>query len=401
MTIRLKTVIGLGRAFLFLTLLLTTAGCSLCRLSARRPQVMASYETCILDYNTPFEEDGFSEATSETEPLAPEFFDIYQPLAKEYRLSSGDVVEISVFGDIETVVDHIVIAPDGFLYYTILDGIPAAGRTISELREELTSKLSELFVDPLVTISPRVITNQAYKIVGRIRAPGEYSISGPIRLREAIAESGGLLTSDSSYDGQQGSFDEKQTRPSYTKEGSGPRAAFASLKKSFLIRDGNKLNIDFDRLMYSADESQNIYLRPGDYIHVAPAEVQDIFALGAVARPQRISYTKGLTIMGALTSTSGWIQGTYGADIRKVLVIRGSLECPCVSQIDVKKILAGKARDFYLRPGDVLYFQNKKMRFGRELVRLAIDAFLYSFVSSASSHFAHDHVFDFYGDDKD
>ena len=98
---------------------------------------MCSNEPCVWDYDAVpeedrgnFELDDCSEDNSERVPITPELLDRFVPLNKEYRLASGDVLEISVFGDEETTVENVTVAPDGRIYYTFLDGIVADGRTI-------------------------------------------------------------------------------------------------------------------------------------------------------------------------------------------------------------------------------------------------------------------------------
>ncbi|MFN4173854.1 MAG: hypothetical protein ACK4HV_01955, partial [Parachlamydiaceae bacterium] len=62
----------------------------------------------------------------------------------------------------------------------------------------------------------------------------------PITLRGAIAQAGGLLVESISYE----DTDEK-TRAS------------SDLTRSFIVRDGKKLNIDFQELVYSGVSKQD------------------------------------------------------------------------------------------------------------------------------------------------
>jgi protein involved in polysaccharide export with SLBB domain len=61
---------------------------------------------------------------------------------------------------------------------------------------------------------------------------------------EAISKAGGLFTS----------------------RFSGTTEELADLHHSMLIRNGKPLAVDFNRLLREGDMSQNIYLRPNDYI---------------------------------------------------------------------------------------------------------------------------------------
>lgn len=368
---------------LLLVLMVTlTSWCSLCHLprfkapcciDGRRPQVMCSRNDWVWDYTLPCEEERKCCGRAKV-PLTEEDFDPYRVIDREYRLSIGDILEISVFGDEETFVETVPVAADGCLYYAFLDGIQAVGRTSNDVSEEIESKLSHLFVKPIVTIIPKIANGMTFRILGRIQQPGLYPIQGAVRLRDAIGEAGGIY---SEYGSDRSSLGDDS-----------PNMVVANLPGSFIIRNGEKLDVDFQKLIFSADDSQNIYVRPGDYIYIAPNVDQAVFVLGAVLSPQRVSYSRGLTLMQVLTSGGGWISGTpFSPDMRHILVIRGSLDCPCVAQLNLCKILNGEARDLYLKPGDIVYVQDKPMRFGRELVRMAIETFVISFGSAAGGYY--------------
>ena len=160
--------------------------------------------------------------------LHPELFNPYQPLEEACQLSAGDVLNIAIFGDDETACE-LVIAPDGRLYYTFLDGIPAAGRALTDVRKEMEASLSHFFVHPKLLIVPKHIGSQSYKIIGGILQPGVYPIRGSVHLREAIDEAGGLR-----------------------------KDRAANLKNSFLSRKGEKLSVNFEQLLDHADNRRRI-----------------------------------------------------------------------------------------------------------------------------------------------
>ena len=296
---------------------------------------------------------------------------------KPYKLSVGDLLDISVLGEDETFVESAVVAPDGKLYYAFLNGIPAEGRTIDEVTKDIADKLGNIFVNPIVTMSSKTSTSNTFKILGRVFFPGVYPLTGSVHLREAIGMAGGLLTE---------SYDEKTSDSDLNQ--------LANLRESFLLRDGKKVPVDFEALLFDPTNQQDVLLKAGDYVYIAPAQTEDIYVMGAVRGPQRIGYVRGMTLTNALSVSGGWNFGTpWGADIHRVLIIRGPLECPCAFEVDLTMILSGEARDVLLQPCDIVYMHNKKMRFGRLLVRIAIDSFLQSFVTAAAGHYGGVHWF--------
>jgi len=370
--------------------------CPPCRIMMRKPQVVATYSPTVWDYDVlddPCCDNGCTcehccvnhcdqcafgccgRTFSQEHHVSKVLLDPYQPIEDEFQLSVGDVLEVTIFDDEETAAVPVTVAPDGYVYCMMLDGIPAAGRTVAEVSNAMRAQLYDLYLDPIVGVSPKEVRGQSYKVFGRVNAPGVYPILGPTRLREAIAGAGGLLM--------------------YSFDTEGVRYSMADLQSSYIVRDGKKMDIDFEKLLYSADSTHDIYLRPNDYIYIAPLETREVYVLGAVIDPQAVPYTSNLTVTTALATVGGWIvEGTpYNADIHRVLVIRGSLECPRCVQINLKKILNGEARDLFLKPGDILYVQNKQFRFGRELVRFAIESFIYGFTGTAAAHYAEQHIF--------
>lgn len=294
-----------------------------------------------------------------------EDFDAYQAQSTDFRLSIGDQLHIIVFGDKDTLVEDAIVAPDGYLYYLFLDGIKANGMTLKEVKEEIEEALKDFFIQPDISIIPTSISANTYKILGKVPRPGEYPITTSLTLRQAIGDAGGI-----SLGGYRGTT-----------------INIASLRDSFLIRDGKRLNIDFENLLYTEGSKDNVFVRPNDYIYVASSLTKEVFLLGAVAEPKPIPFKDGLSVVSAIAGVSGILGGTTAnADVTRALVVRGSLEQPEVYEVNLLDVYAGKAKDVYLLPGDIVYAQNKHMRFGRSLVRVAIEAFVRSFGGNAGEY---------------
>lgn len=304
--------------------------------------------------------------------LKAEYFDPYKPLSEDYRIAIGDVLEVAIFGHDDTLVDKVVIAPDGRLYYMFLDGLPAAGRTVDEVAADIEERVAHLFISPEVTIIPKKIAQRTFRILGKVNRPGVYPIVSSLTIRQAIGDAGGIAY---------GGF-------------SGTTIAVANFRESFLVRDGDRLAIDFERLIHTEGSDQNIYLQPGDYIYIASSLVHEVYLLGAVVEQKPIQYKDGLTLVASLSGVAGLRGGFLSdADLSRITVVRGSLDNPQVITANIIKILEGGAKDFYLRPGDIVYVPQKHFRFGRELVRTAINAFMAAFGAESGGHYAGEHWF--------
>jgi len=348
-----------------------------------RPDVMVDWEECVIDYNDCFEPCDLGDCLickAKMEPLeiTPDLFDPYQPIDPDYQLTKGDVLEVAVFDEEETFVDGAIVAPDGKLYYSVAKGVQAAGRAPEEVAKDLSKELDGLFLDPKVTVVPKQIVYPTYRILGRVRRPGDYQITGPITVREAIAEAGGLF---SQSERDIGDHPGRISIP------------YTNLKTSFMVRGDKRVEIDFEKLIYSASIDQNIYVKPGDYIYLSGEDLREIYMLGYAASPQRLPYSEEMTLMNALARAGGW--GTfspYSADMYRIIVIRNALNCPCpdVCVVDINKILRGEARDLKLCPGDIVYASHKQWRTLRDAVDIALDGFISGFLIRWGAYFSGD-----------
>lgn len=376
-----------ARSILFLLLLILSA-CSCCcpqdkygccyQCDGRRPQVFE--DKCLrnfyIDYNFDCAEEEYpceDDPDSDSRDLTEEDF-LPPPIqATTYKLQRGDVLKISVFEETDTTIEKCVIAPDGNLYYLVLKGFRAEGLTLPELKKELEERLSTFYLAPQVNIMPTFLAGLNYKVLGRVNKPGLYPLTMPTTLVGAIAQAGGLLVETISYEDS----DEK-TRAS------------ADLHRSFIIRDGKKLNIDLHELVYSAESKQNIFLRPNDYIFIHETVTQEVFLLGNVRAPKAVPYYEGITLLNLLSQGQGWetMARWDSPNMHAVVVLRGKLCDPCYMIVDVPEILKGCALDVVLCPGDIVYIPNKPFRLVRELVRLAAESFIYGFAANAGSFYS-------------
>lgn len=186
-------------------------------------------------------------------------------------------------------------------------------------------------------------------MLGGVAAPGVYPLGTPMTLLEAVALAGGVPPGGTGAD-----------------DG-------ADYQKSFVLRNGKRLPVDFERLLNRGDLSQNIYLEPDDFVFVAPASQASVYVLGAVAGPTALPYTRVLTLARALITCGGVVE--YARQHR-VVIVRGSLSEPHIAEVDYKHIVTGEARDVPLQPGDIVYVPFVAYKFAAELAEQLLDQFV-------------------------
>jgi polysaccharide biosynthesis/export protein len=124
--------------------------------------------------------------------LAMSFF--YQPSyadADKYLINPGDVLEISVWNE-DALKREVRVLPDGSIGFPLTGTIPAAGRSIDDLKKELTTKLTEYIAEPVVNIAVKSAEGNAVYVTGQVKAPGKFIMIEPMNVMQALSLAGGL-----------------------------------------------------------------------------------------------------------------------------------------------------------------------------------------------------------------
>ena len=163
------------------------------------------------------------------------------PSVSEFRIGPGDVLRISVWRNTDLSVD-VPVRPDGMISFPLVDDIRAEGYTSLELRDIITERLKEYVTVLDVTVVVVEINSYKVFILGEVRNPGVFDISGQTTLLQLIAMAGGLTE-------------------------------FASANKLILLRmdeEGHerKTKVKLKEAMNGSDMSQNLVLKPMDTVIV-------------------------------------------------------------------------------------------------------------------------------------
>lgn len=107
----------------------------------------------------------------------------------EYKLSAGDKLRVSVFGE-DTLTGDYIITSSGNLTFPLIGNLAASGQTVEQLQAAIARSLADGYVrDPRVTI--QVISFRPFYILGEVNRPGEYPVSTGLTLEQAVASAGG------------------------------------------------------------------------------------------------------------------------------------------------------------------------------------------------------------------
>ena len=163
-----------------------------------------------------------------------------RPSPATYRIGAGDTLRLIVWKEPE-LTSEVTVRIDGKISVALLGDVQAAGRLPAELADEITRQLKRFIATPLVTVDVNQPRSTRFFVLGMVGRPGEFPLSGPTTVIQALAVAGGFRD-------------------------------YAKTDEIVILRQENGVSIfvpvNYKRLESGKDWSQNILLRPGDTVLV-------------------------------------------------------------------------------------------------------------------------------------
>ncbi len=202
--------------------------------------------------------------------------------------------------------------------------IEVVGLSLMEAKEVISSKLSSEIQGIQVYLSYTDRLRKRVELSG-LSAITEYPVDGKIRLYEVLS---------------------KARLP-----------VGANLFKSYLLRDGQKLGVDFHRLMNLGDLCQNVVMRGGDKIFIANPQDSVVTIMGEVPAPRAVNVPYGYIPLKEAIVQAGGIPFT--GDRRNIQIIRGNIPCPKIYCLAWEQIIHLPNDSLLLMPGDTVFILEK------------------------------------------
>jgi len=262
---------------------------------------------------------------------------------KQYLVGPRDVLNITVWEHPELTIpagefrsaeaSGNIVGEDGNIFYPYAGVIKAAGRTVEQIREELTHKLSKYIERVQLDVRVASYRSQRVYVVGEVKQPGIQLVKDiPLTVLEAINNAGGVT--------------EKSDHRNIT-----------------LTRDDKSYSINLLALYEGGDTKQNVMLQHGDVLNVPDGQFNKIFVLGDTAgtansstsRSRSLFMNKGRMTLTEAISDGGGADQDF-SDPARVFVFRGALGKSQIFHLNSKSpdalILADR---FPLQPRDIVY----------------------------------------------
>ncbi len=108
-----------------------------------------------------------------------------------YIVQPGDILLVDVWKE-KDLQRELMVRPDGGLDFPLIGNIDVSGKTIEQLRNEITTKLTKYVPDPVVTLSIKQSLGNKIYILGKVNKPGDYIVIRNTDVMQALSMAGGL-----------------------------------------------------------------------------------------------------------------------------------------------------------------------------------------------------------------
>ncbi|MGQ9570941.1 MAG: SLBB domain-containing protein [Thermodesulfovibrionales bacterium] len=210
-----------------------------------------------------------------------EIKDISMPAVSDYLVGSQDVLKISVYEhpDLTTTVR---VSEDGKITFPLVGELEVKNLTVQQIEKKIAKRLSDgIIPNPQVTVFVEQFRGARVTVIGEVAKPGQYEITGPTSVIEAISMAFGM-----------------------TENAGHTIMLFKRGSSKGNNPDYKKIAIDVDRLFKEGDLSLNFQLQNGDIIYVP--KIDFFYIYGEVNRPGIYRIEKGLTVKRAISMAGGF-----------------------------------------------------------------------------------------------
>ena len=263
--------------------------------------------------------------------------DLLKFMPAEYRIGSGDILAITVWGPEELFPRNLqvkgnplierVVRADGTIFYPYVGQVKVSGKTREEVRKNISTELKKSFIEIQVDVSLAAYNSQKVVLSGAFVRPGNLNLNEvPLTLTQAISLGGSTLGN-------------------------------ADLSNLKLSRGDKDYLLDYEYHTRTSGAVHNIYLRDSDVIHIPFNDEKKVYVVGEVVRSSTIDLRRSsMRLSDAISRAGGLYNQT--ADGSQVYIIRNldNYENARIFQINLKSpsgfILAS---EFYLEPQDIVF----------------------------------------------
>lgn len=252
--------------------------------------------------------------------------------ASTYAVGPGDELKVTIF-DEPQLSGSYKVDTDGSISYAILGRVTVGGRTVRDIETLLTKMLSDGYVNrPTVTVEVTEYRSKTIFVMGEVKTPGQYPLTGDSTLMEILAQAGSLTANAS---------DELRVlRPRDPATVTGP--ALPDDSNAAAIMTVNIRDIEEGRF------GSNIALQNGDTVFVP--EAKRFYINGQVRSPGSFLLAREMTVEQAIAVAGGLTE----RGSRRGIKIRREIKPGQFKEFDVR--MTDK-----VQPGDTIIVRQRRI----------------------------------------
>ncbi len=110
---------------------------------------------------------------------------------RDYRIGPEDLLDITVWRE-DAMKQQSLVRPDGGISFPLIGEVLAAGKTVDELRDEITKRLEKFLPSPVVNVAVVKVGSHRIYVIGRVNKPGDFPAGRFIDVLQILTMAGGL-----------------------------------------------------------------------------------------------------------------------------------------------------------------------------------------------------------------
>jgi polysaccharide export outer membrane protein len=256
--------------------------------------------------------------------LAQKNMQLPRPAASaDYEIGPEDLLEISVF-QADELKTAVRVSANGYIKMNLVGEVKTEGLSVAQLEDVIANKLRKYMKEPMVSVFVKEYRAQQISVLGSVKNPQVFYVTGQKYLIDMISMAGGLS----------------------------PDAGNLCIVQTEGQQKGERMKIviDLDRLLVDGRADLNIPVHSGDIVQIPKSGI--FFVDGAVRNPGEYPIRAGTTITQAISMAKGLDYTALHSDI-KIYRDTGQTAREVITT-DYDDILAGKTPDVALKDKDII-----------------------------------------------
>jgi polysaccharide export outer membrane protein len=276
---------------------------------------------------------------------------------RDYIVGPGDVLSVRAI-DLADLNQRVRIDGKGTISLPLVNTVEVAGRTVAQVQDDLTKRLSQFMYNPHVSVFIEEYRSQQVAVVGAVQRPGLVSqTAATSTVLDAIAAAGGMTAEAGSRIYLIAA--ESRINPQSEMLAIAASSNAQDVTDGVGLRDSAPLFVDTKE---ASSQGQRLFfslpVRGGDVIIVP--RTGHFIAEGWVGKPGTYPLQSGLTLRGALAIAGGL---SFPADTSSIKVYRAQASGNAESQrINYDEIVAERMPDVVIQEGDLIEVASSKAK---------------------------------------